>query len=583
MRIFLLLLAFSPLLRCNNKPTATVDAVSQVVASDPTCDRIAKKQSSSAAASGLALAAGFVEEAQAAVVEKIANPLIQVVPEEDSYTSNDYRERVHFTFQLANGMALCPYSAYVQSFGDQIRISETLTRSVPANVGIPLHPETIPKPDLGVALSLLYARLQLHPSDTEAATILLEVQNNTRSGFSSKSCLAWQNGQWVQAWDVEFVANTPKEQGEFSPAQTQTQGLPLAEEDGGSPQPYHGVATDAQVLAVHSRFFSLTGTVNTTVMTQAFPASISVEARSIANMSDGGTLCTPDFATLYDDGRARAYNSAGQFVYSPIGVYTQDSFFAQENVNQPEASFFANVNNMLAFYKTIGADNTLIKDQIKLVLVTGKDSSSQNTALYLPKTATDPAQIHLGTGDGKALYHLRECPEVPGHELGHHVIYRYLTNVVRGEPSSVIHEGVADAFVFMKTNNPCLGEGICPAGGTICNSRACLRSADKGLKFGAPNFPTEFHQVSQVVSGLIWAISRDMGTLETAKVLYLAVSFFDPSADYQNLIEAMMMADKSMNGGTHSCKIFQTAVDYGFSSYLGNLSCDRYAAAAAAR
>lgn len=580
-KIFLVCLVYASLQGCNNKPGAAADSTPQTTASDPTCDRIAKKQSSSGAASSLALAGGFVEEAQAAVVEKIANPLIQVVPEEDSYTSNDYRERVHFTFQLANGTPLCPYSAYVQSFGDQLRISETLTRSVPANVGIPLHPETIPKPDVGSALSLLYARLQLHPSDTEAAAILLEVQNNTQSGFSSKSCLAWQNGQWVQAWDVEFVANTPKEQGEFT--QTQTQGLPLAGEGGGSPQRYHGIATEAQVLAVHARFFSLTGAVNTTVMTQAFPASISVEARPIANMSDGGTLCSPDFATIYDDGRARAYNSAGQFVYPPLGVYTQNSFFAQENVNQPEASFFANVNNMLAFYKTIGADDTLIKDQIKLVLVTGTDSSSQNTALYLPKTATDSAQIQLGTGDGKALYHLRECPEVPGHELGHHVIYRYLTNVVRGEPSSVIHEGVADAFVFMKTNNPCLGEGICPAGGTICNSQACLRNADKGLKFGQANFPTEFHQVSQVVSGLIWAISRDMGTLETAKMLYLAVSFFDPSADYQNLIEAMMMADKSLYGGTHSCKIFQTAVDYGFSSYLGDLSCDKYAAAAAAR
>ena len=587
---FLLLLAFFVFPDCN-KTDSPEPATSQATLSDATCTQIAKKQNAAGGgASTLALAGGvgggFIAEATAALASKIKTPWLQIVQEPDSYTINPYRERVHFTFQTASGMPLCPYSAYAQSFADQLRISETMTKSVPANTAAP-DPEALLQPELAQSLERLYEKATLSLSDTQKAQILAKVQSNTQGGFSATPCLAWVEGQWSKAWDVEFMSNAPSNGG-FSEAETETdtasfEGLPLADSGGSAPHRYTGVATDAHALSIHARFFALTGSVSTTEMSQAFPASVTVASRSLANMSDGGTLCNPDFATVYDNGQARAYSPNGVFQLTQLGTYSLSDFLSRQGAYQAEASLFTNANNMLAYFKTIGADASLIKDQIQVVLVTGSDAQSKNTAYFMPKTSTTPAGIFVGPGDGSSLVYLQFSQWVAAHELAHHVIYQFLTQVVRGEPSSVIHEGIADLFVMLRLGDPCFGQGLCPAGGRVCNSQQCLRNADKGLKFGDPNFPTEYHQVSQVISGMGWTLAQSLGALPTAKLVYLAVSFFDPAADYKNLIESLMMADKAMYGGTHACQIYQNAVDYGFKPSLGKLSCQKYAAAAALR
>ena len=80
---------------------------------------------------------------------------------------------------------------------------------------------------------------------------------------------------------------------------------------------------------------------------------------------------------------------------------------------------------------------------------------------------------------------------------------------------------------------------------------------------------------------MIWNLAQVMGVPEMAKMLHLAVTYFDPAADYKNFVEALMMADKSMYGGGHACQIFEEAVKDGFTPYLGTLSCQPYAPVAA--
>jgi len=581
------------LFACKNTVTTSSSSTSQgTIASDPNCALIAKHAPST---TQLALADAetgkaadpFLTEALAALTQKIHNPTIQAVFEPSSYTSSPSHNRVHFTFQLARGTPLCPFSAQVFTYDSSLHISENITSTLPPGISAP-EPSQLQLPDLGQSLQQLYTALNLSPTQAQQAQIFTQVQASSGPGFSANSCLTWINDSWQIAWNIEFRANPPLPGDEFSQPQTDSQvgstlpnGMNLADSAKSIPQLYQGYATATQVIGIpRTKTFSLlTGIVNTTVISHTFPPTISIVPKTITNMSPGGTLCTPDFATAYDNGSERAYSASGNFAYLPAqeGIpLSQDP--ATTQIQQQEASFFANTQAHLAYFKTIGATDASITSQIQLLMVMGTDPNSANTACFVPATSTSPNAIMIGAGDGTSLYHLRESQEVPSHELGHYFIYKYLTQVVRGQPSSVIHEGLADAFVVLRTGDPCFGEGICPPSGAVCNSQQCLRNSDNpDLVFGAPNLPTEFHQVGQVISGMMWTIGKTIGNLVTAKLLYLAVTYLEPAADYQNLLVSLMMADKTLNGGTNACTIFKIALDYGFNLYIdSSLQCETY-------
>lgn len=199
-----------------------------------------------------------------------------------------------------------------------------------------------------------------------------------------------------------------------------------------------------------------------------------------------------------------------------------------------------------------------------------------NNATYKADSGNGVPGIFLGDGDGINLQNIGTDVDAIGHEVGHHVIYRSVTDV-DDDSSVVIHEGLADFFVYARTGDPCLGESLCPFGSDACWVRdQCLRTAENSLKLTDSDLPGEPHQRSQVISGMLWDISGDVGMAVITDVTFRAIDYLFPRSTLRDLITALMLADHELNGGQNACLIFNKALGRGFGEHLSGLKCSDY-------
>ena len=158
-----------------------------------------------------------------------------------------------------------------------------------------------------------------------------------------------------------------------------------------------------------------------------------------------GFLSGRNFEVFTNDGSPRATSGDGNFEFAH-----NDEFFAQ-------ASAYANAELMLGWFEALSTnavDSECFPIDIKLHYVF--PGGGVNNARYQPdvSTATGRPEILVGDGDGIRLTNLATDPDVIAHEFAHHVIYRGVKDTNHFE-SVVIHEGLADYFVYAKTGNSC--------------------------------------------------------------------------------------------------------------------------------
>lgn len=165
-----------------------------------------------------------------------------------------------------------------------------------------------------------------------------------------------------------------------------------------------------------------------------------------------------------------------------------------------------------------------------------KKNGFTNSAQYIPGDEFARPEIRLPKGDGIKLHQLRIDNEAVQHEVGHHVVFRSVTTTT-GE-SLVIHEGIADALVELRTKNACLGEHFC-LNDLLCVSASCLRSADNNYSLNSEDLPSEPHLRSQLISGLFWELALEIGHDKTAALLNYAIDFLPRKAYFADLITAL--------------------------------------------
>ncbi|MFK7873678.1 MAG: hypothetical protein AB8C84_11035 [Oligoflexales bacterium] len=273
-----------------------------------------------------------------------------------------------------------------------------------------------------------------------------------------------------------------------------------------------------------------------------------------------------DYFTVDPGTVSRAFSSDYNFVYSP----TEIEFH--------EASVFAHAEETRLFFTKYGWNWT--EETPLHVLIHATPNNSKNNGLYEPGTsyADGKARISLGDGDGERLAYLSLDADVISHEFAHHVIYRHLKASSR--ESLVLHEGLADAFTFLRTGNTCLGESICPdSPKSICSlPKECLRSGGTTLKYNSLEYEAlsgKDHLRGQVISGMVWDLKASIEDEKLIKTNLKALEFLYRTSGLQDWLVALMAADQEINNGDHSCDIYQAAITRGFEELLTDIDCAR--------
>ncbi len=338
---------------------------------------------------------------------------------------------------------------------------------------------------------------------------------------------------------------------------------------------YNIVADGQDVYRFEPKHFHAVGTAN------IYPNNILDGARekfSLRDMKDPGYLENPYFITCVPSGTGTSLCPPSSTTGLPYPMVKDAGFnydydpIADQN-SFVQTSVFTNVNRALEWYEQQGYTN-FGTVPIRLA-VHAAFQGDTNNALYEPRSTY--SVIYVGDGDGTLLQNLGTDSDVVSHELGHHVIYNTLKRI-EGE-SLVIHEGIADFFTFARTGNACLGESICTdtnVGARICSMpRQCLRSAANDFAFGSKSLPSEPHQRSQFISGMLWDLSVKDGIPinDVTRLVLKTIDLFVIDSGYQHLIVGLLLADDAIFQGAHCQPIIDRAIARGLSAVVEGVSC----------
>ncbi len=241
-----------------------------------------------------------------------------------------------------------------------------------------------------------------------------------------------------------------------------------------------------------------------------------------------------------------------------------------------EVSSFVNASKHLAFLQDLGFEWYGPKP----LKVSTSVAGLTNNARFVPSFSEGTSgQVDIGAGDGAVLKGLELDSDVVSHEVGHFVVYRSITKTT-GE-SLVLHEGLADYFTFARSNDACLGESICPAGGQACiKPGACLRSGDNSYKVDdslwkqwgqGKGLLTHLH--SQVISGMLWSLrEKEIPGNILDKMVIAAIGYLPNDADFSNFLLGLANADKALAAGAYYPKIEAAAKERNLGNRLPAVS-----------
>ena len=250
--------------------------------------------------------------------------------------------------------------------------------------------------------------------------------------------------------------------------------------------------------------------------------------------------------------------------------------YDDSDTRMAQVSAFAHANLMLQWFKQMGFD-WYGDSQIEVTVHANYDPVlgriEPNNAFYSPSLPSPDAstpRIMIGDGDNIKLQNLALDGDVVAHELGHHVIYQYLTTT--SGQSGAIHEGLADYFVFARTGNACLAESTCPAESDACQLQGkCLRYADHSYSW----YDLEglgVHIEGQVLSALLWDLRQEhnLAAATVNKIAFDAVQHFTAQSGLRDFIDALLMADLELNSGGNCVAIINAALGRGLQKFIAD-------------
>lgn len=324
------------------------------------------------------------------------------------------------------------------------------------------------------------------------------------------------------------------------------------------------VISDGEEIFEYARTgFEASGRVSYQAEGQEQPNILEVDT-----FDESGFLSGKNFV-IHTDSSQRPNSLSRNFVYDE-----NDPFFAQ-------ASAYGNAELNLQWFKKLdegSVDTECFPIDVRVHVTSG--TRPLNNATYEPfvMNASGRPEIVLGDGDGISLRNLSRDPDVIAHEFAHHIIYRGLKDT-KWHETVVLHEGLADYFVYARTGNACLAETICVQGNKECAiESACLRTANNKMTFLDENLPLAAHKKSQVISGMLWDLQKafeERGN-DLPAVVIRSLSYLLPRSSYRDFVVGLMMADRDLFNGEDVCLIYEKALERGLQSDLAGVNCHEF-------
>lgn len=537
---FLLLASF--MLSCDGK--VEVDnrrfnnGAKPIGADDPICRAIGLTKAELSLTNHEVRSARIVESnAAAALKDKLADGIIAVpklihtIPSTSGVSLTDGND-VSLTFKFEfKGVPFCQHQVLAFRLGDDLFHYGDIP-NIPAfdkNTQLPKWP------DINEAASVFLKRLKTEPAYMDYQLTDMEYESKKCLGYDAKGKLEpyWELNE-IKVGQLPNVMRAITDESKFY--------------------------VDGYGEVIDRGSFSVEGVGNVIKRTLSPDSSVSFEITKVRfdDIGAGSFLCNsrfvPDNAIKINDSFQYQSDSQG------FGLY--------------QVTIFHNANIHSDWFSQLPESKGWPGPQIRIT-VDEKFDGENNTAVYLPNGAGEGfPQIQLGDGDGSALTNLLIDPEVISHELGHHIVYQNLKDT-RGE-SLVLHEGLADFFVFARTKNPCLGESICPISSAVCESSQCLRTADNSYTLDGPDLPLDPHKTSQLISGLLWDVGAGIGLVTTAGIVYHAINYLKSDSGYTEFLVALMVSDRDINQGKNACFIKEVALLRGFTNNIGRIDCNQF-------
>lgn len=324
---------------------------------------------------------------------------------------------------------------------------------------------------------------------------------------------------------------------------------------------YRVRADGYEAVSIEPIFFATTG------MAKVYPMNrrdSALQDMVLPQLKGDGSLASEFLRTVLPSGKAAANEPSHIFAYPP-----EDSRFDEVMVYAHAQAHFAYVTQL--GFEWYGPKPLELK-------IHTPPQGRRNNALFEPGDDTGKylPTITIDDGDGVRLQNLVSDGDVVSHEFGHHVIYKTLKTTA-GE-SLVLHEGLADYLVFSRTNDPCLGESICPENSLDCiKVGQCLRTAANTLTYGDQLWSTWAgptnklgHLHGQIISGMLWDLRTrgDIAPDDVARLTLKTTSFFAESSGFCDFLTALFAADRDLFGSSHQEALSAVVEKRGFGEFL---------------
>jgi hypothetical protein len=312
-------------------------------------------------------------------------------------------------------------------------------------------------------------------------------------------------------------------------------------------------------------------------------------ASFLKNNPKSGKVEVVDLTDLADDVTTLTglrFVSSRKDSVPPIERKTREYIVSQSDPSFDEVNSYANAERVATWLQQPEKKYTLdcLPVTIELVPFIGTElnPSADNARYYPAQKGTGPGpKIAIAPG-GTSLKSLRLDYDVLAHEMGHHVLSRYLGT----SPFStvVIQEGVSDFLVYAQTGDACLAESVCPEDETAGCSEpgACLRTANNSRIIDPSNLSQTGkgdgrspYEPAEILSSVLWNVGsrNEVGLEKLARIILQSLPYLKKESSFEDFFQAVYKADLQMTGGTTNCLIEEEAKNRGFEEILQNIPC----------
>ena len=294
--------------------------------------------------------------------------------------------------------------------------------------------------------------------------------------------------------------------------------------------------------------FEKTRDIHATVHVHHENSNSSLETRTLGELSNTGYLETDLFA-VYGNYKGSARPYAPDFSFEHGGNrYLQDQIQTYYNLDYA----FKRLEEVFSYNLTV-----------PFVVFTHTELT--NNARYLPPYGEYLGEIQLGTPDGEFMQNLNNDADVIVHELGHHILFPYISEI-DGE-STVLHEGTADFLAYVVHENEQLGETIMVGG-------RYLRANEEvwNLLYDEKRYEWPQHRLGQFWSAYLTNLYKKY-PVSFPEIYMASFDYYSPNADISEAIVAYLESADNSGQLTEEmfCDVLNEASKLGMIKAISNI------------